>query len=91
MPNFYHQTVKEAHEENGRSFGAFLQNHLDTMAQRGRFLFFQILFREKHSKNVFFLKKKKLKINLILGPDNVDGSKYIHEVNYIYLLLLISN
>ena len=36
MPNFYHQNVKEAHEENrGRSFGAFLSNHLDTMSQRG--------------------------------------------------------
>ena len=35
MPNFYHQTVTVAHEENGRSFGAFLANHLDTMIQRG--------------------------------------------------------
>ena len=35
MPNFYHQTVKDAHEVGGRSFGAFLSNHLDTMSQRG--------------------------------------------------------
>ena len=53
------------------------------------FYFFKFSL-EKNTQRMFFLKKK-LKINLILGPDNVDGSKYIHEVNYIYLLLLISN
>ena len=81
MPNFYHQTVKEAHEENGRSFGAFLANHLDTMTQRGRY-YFRIPFYGESIKECFS------KINLILGPDNVDGSKYMHEVNYIYLLLI---
>ena len=33
-------------------------------------------------KTYFFLK---LRINFILGPDNVDGSKYLHEVNIIYI------
>ena len=36
MPNFYHQSVKDAFDaENGRSFGAFMTNHFDTMVQRG--------------------------------------------------------
>jgi hypothetical protein len=36
MPNFYHQTVKEAHEKSGkRNFGTFLTYHLSTMISRG--------------------------------------------------------
>ena len=34
-PTFYQQTVKDAYENNSRSFGSFLANHLETMVQRG--------------------------------------------------------